>query len=226
MRTKTLLIAAVALVAGIISSKAQVYSANVVGYISLTLTNGLNLIANPLDVDGTGTNNTLQSVFSTNLPNQTKVYFFVGGGWQDVSYVASTGKWLGSAILTNEANAALNPGYGVFVDVPTSLPPTNITIQIVGQVLQGPFTNQVIPGLQIASCIEPLSGTIDTNLFYIPNKGDKVYSWNPATQNYSATTPSFTGTKWLGGDPNLSIGQSVFLDASSNNVWGQSFIVQ
>ncbi|HTX21900.1 MAG TPA: hypothetical protein VMD27_08615 [Candidatus Aquilonibacter sp.] len=223
MRTKTLLIAAAALVAGILPSKAQVYSANVVGYINVTLTNGENAVCNQLDFDGTGTNNTLQSVFSTNLPNQTKVYAFYQGGWQDVSYVSSSGKWLGSA--TNIVNANLNPGYGVFVDVPTTLPPTNIVITMVGNVLQNGWTNPVTAGVQIVSCIDPLSGTIDTNLEYAPSKGDKIYTWNASVQNYGVTAPSWSGTKWIGGDPVLQVGQPIILSAASNNVWGTDLIV-
>jgi hypothetical protein len=226
MRTKTLLIAAAALAVGIISPKAQtVYSANVVGYTTLNLTNGLNLIANQLDLDGTGTNNTLQSVFSTNLPNLTKIYVFSGGGWQNVQYSsASGGKWLGAA--TNLVSAALNPGYGVMVSIPTTLPPTNIVVPLVGQVLQGAYTNTITAGLQIVSCQIPLSGQIDTNLFYKPTKLDKVYTWNAGIQNYNGTSPQWSGTSWLGGDPALSVNQPVFLNAKSNTVWGVNFTVQ
>jgi hypothetical protein len=221
MRTKALLMAAAALAVGITTSNAQVYSQNVVGYISLTLTNGENLIANPMDLDGTGTNNTLQTVFGTSLPNQTKVYVFSGGGWQNVSYVSGSGKWLGNA--TNLVNAALNPGYGVFVDVPTAIGPTNLNVTLVGNVLSGPFTNNISAGVTVLSGIIPSSGTIDTNEGYVPSKGDKVYTWNSAIQNYGSTVPSYTGSKWLGGDPVLTPGQAVFVSAASNTVWGVDF---
>ncbi|HEY3762676.1 MAG TPA: hypothetical protein VGN23_13095 [Verrucomicrobiae bacterium] len=222
MRTKALLMAAAALAAGIATSNAQVYSQNVVGYVSVNLTNGENLIANPMDLDGTGTNNTLQSVFGTNLPNTTKVYVFTSGGWQSASYVASSGKWLGSAIITNEVNAALNPGYGVFVDVPGSSG-TSITLSEVGNVLNGPVTNNIAAGVTVLSGILPIGGTIDTNNGYVPSKGDKVYTWNVAAQNYGATVPNYTGSKWLGGDPVLTPGVAVFVSAASNTVWGVNF---
>jgi hypothetical protein len=210
-------------VAGIISSEAQVYSANVVGYVNIALTNGENLVANQLDLDGSGTNNTLQSVFSTNLPNSTKVWTLAGGNWQNASFSASSGKWLGQ---TNLVNAALGLGRGVFVNIPTTLPPTNIVFTEVGIVPQGPFTNQISAGVQIVSSLIPVGGYIDTNLLYYASKGDKVYTWNQAAQNYGATIPSYTGTKWLPSDPNLQVCQPVFLSAASNNVWGVNFIVQ
>jgi hypothetical protein len=228
MRTKTLLIAAAALAVGIIAPKAQtVYSQNVVGYVNVSLTNGLNLIANPLDVDGSGTNNTLQSVFSTNLPNLSKVYFFSGGGWQNVQFLKASGTWTGNA-LTNGANAALNPGYGIMVQIPTSIGPTNLVVPVFGQVLQGAYTNVITAGLHIVSCQIPLGGSIDTNLFYVPTKLDKVYTWNAGIQNYNGVAPQFLGTSWSGGAgaPVLNVAQPMFLNAKSNTVWGVNFIVQ
>jgi hypothetical protein len=46
---KTLLIAAAALAAGVISSEAQVYSQNIVGYVNQPIKLGFNVFANPLD---------------------------------------------------------------------------------------------------------------------------------------------------------------------------------
>ncbi len=58
---KTLLIAAAALVAGVVSSEAQVYSANIVGYVNVTCPAGAQvLVSNPLD-DGTNQANDLLS---------------------------------------------------------------------------------------------------------------------------------------------------------------------
>jgi len=223
MRTKTLLLAAATLAVSLVTSQAQVYS-GIVGYSTLSLTNGFNLICNPLDDDGTGTNNTLQTVFSTNLPNATAVYIFSAGSWQHVTYVASTGKWLGNG-LTNLANAALNPGFGVMVQVPAS-PATNVVVPLVGNVLQGSFTNPIPAGLQIVSCVDPLSGTLDTNLMYAPTKQDKVYTWNSTIQNYNSVAPTWSGTTWLGGDPNLQVAQPIFLNAKSNTVWIVNFTAQ
>ncbi len=64
MKTKTLLIAAAALAAGVISSQAQVYSANIVGYANVVCpASTLVLLANPLD-NGT---NTANDVFASLL---------------------------------------------------------------------------------------------------------------------------------------------------------------
>jgi len=55
MKSKTLLIAAAALAAGIITSEAQVYSQNIVGYVNVPLPGGYSFLSNPLDTsDATG----------------------------------------------------------------------------------------------------------------------------------------------------------------------------
>src|SRR4051812_11081510 len=78
MRTKALLCAAGILAAGAATSMAQsnVYSLNVVGYVNVSLTNGFNMVANQLDLDGTGINNTVTNVVGTNLPVQTRIFAF------------------------------------------------------------------------------------------------------------------------------------------------------
>ncbi len=74
MRTKTLLIAAAALAATVISSEAQVYSANVVGYVNVVLQGGYNLEANPFD-DGNG--NHLTNLINPSLPASEVISHYI-----------------------------------------------------------------------------------------------------------------------------------------------------
>jgi hypothetical protein len=77
---KTLLMAAAALAAGIITSQAQpVYSQNVVGYVSIPVKTGYNNIANPLDTGA----NTLTNIIdnSAGMWNYTLVYMWNGTGY-------------------------------------------------------------------------------------------------------------------------------------------------
>ena len=48
----------------------NVYSLNVVGYINIPLVEGFNLVANQLDFDGTGLNNTPANVLCDEPPSQ------------------------------------------------------------------------------------------------------------------------------------------------------------
>ena len=87
MRTKSILLGAALLAAGVATSMAQVsnvYSVNVVGYVNLNLTNGLNLISNPLDAVGNGgaASNTIANVFGV-VPDGTQVYKFTNSGYRD-----------------------------------------------------------------------------------------------------------------------------------------------
>jgi hypothetical protein len=60
MRTKVILVAAAALAATVISSEAQVYSQNIVGYVNQPLGTGYTTIATPLDISS---GNSLTNVF-------------------------------------------------------------------------------------------------------------------------------------------------------------------
>ena len=113
MKTKTLLIAAAALAAGIMSSQAQVYSQNVVGYVNLSISNGFNCINIPLDYDGTGTNNVVNTIIGTNLPNGTIIE-----SWNPVNGFTANSFGPTSKDTTPHwtiPTATYNPGEGIFV---------------------------------------------------------------------------------------------------------------
>ena len=213
MKTKTLLIAAAALAAGVMSSQAQVYSQNIVGYINVPLNAGYTLVANQLDLDGTGTNNGLYTVLGTNLPPNTSVLAWNGSGY-DSTKLTAAGKWLANnQTFTN----AMNPGAGFFVNSPTA---TNITL--VGSVIMGTNSYPIVAGYQIVSASAPIAGGISSTNGYAPSKNDQVLSWTGT----GYTSQKWSGTTWLGGQPNLAVGEAVFINASSNNVWTQVVNVQ
>ncbi|HWN94592.1 MAG TPA: hypothetical protein VNT99_06150, partial [Methylomirabilota bacterium] len=105
MRTKTLLLSAAVLAAGLAASTAQsVYSVNAVGYVNIVVTNGYNLITNPLN----GTNNNINTIIPVapqdsivlRWSNQNQnfasadTYFDLGdpalNGWYDGAFNKST----------------------------------------------------------------------------------------------------------------------------------------
>ena len=220
MRTKALLCAA-ALAAGAATTMAQnVYSLNVVGYINLTLTNGLNLIANQLDADGTMTNNYTTNIFSTNMPSGTRIYVFdpVAG-----NFSAQT-RWNGSTWSGNlpSIDVAMAPGRGFFVNVAGASP---VTLTLTGQVIQGTNSVPIVSGLQIVSSIPPIAGGIQTVMGYSPTLSDRVYQFSALAQNY-ASSHRYTGASWTAGEPVLGVGDAVFLQAAAATNWVQAFVVQ
>jgi hypothetical protein len=217
MKAKTLLIAAAALAAGVMHSQAQVYSQNIVGYVNVPLTNssGYTLISNPLDLDGTGTNNTIYTTVGTNLPAGTIVEAWTGSSFKLAN--------LNGATWSSAANANVvksqQPGNGFFIYVPT---PTNVTF--VGNVIQGTNSYPVIAGYQIVSSSSPVAGRLEEDLLYTPTLGDVAEVWTGSTFKLHTFNG---GVSWSGGgDPNLTVGAALFLNSASNTNWTQVLNVQ
>lgn len=217
MRTKTLLLSAAALAATVVSSMAaNVYSVNVVGYINVTLPPGFNMLSNPLDLDGTGTNNTfntaLANAFSDNGGNYTLAYKFANGAFTG-PYYSIGGQWF--------SNPSLNPGEGAFVQNNTG---GNVTVTFVGTVL----TNQSVAlpaGYNIASSPMPLTGGVGSTL-QLTNltDNDLIYTWDPVGQSYVG--PDFSeGGQWFP-EPTIAPGQAFFVSTQNSDTWVQSFTVQ
>lgn len=218
---KTLLIAAAALAASAISSQAQVYSQNIVGYVNLPIVQGYTVLANQLDYDGTGTNNNLGTVFGTNLLVNTAVYAWQpsSSGYASATWINSKGtlKWNGN---TNAVNAALNAGYGVFVYSPAT---NNVTL--VGTVLQQTNLQALAMGYNFVSSIAPVAGGLTTTLGYAPQVGDRAYVWNPVTQGYGQSSYiNSKGTlKWNPSEPQIGVGAIAFIQTISAETWTNGF---
>jgi hypothetical protein len=210
MRTKTLLIAAAALVAGIVSSNAQpVFSQNVVGYVNISIpANQLTLVANPLD-DGTNTATSLGGA----LPNKSTIQTWNGSGYNASSK--------GGGVWT--VNFALPPGVGFFVKSPTAL--TNTFVGNVVTQVGGNATNALPAGaLVLLGSITPYTGDLtDTNLDLGPTLANKstVQVWNGT---------GFTASSKGGGSFNtpltLSVGQGFFVKSATTTNWVQTLPAQ
>jgi hypothetical protein len=225
MRTKTLLLGAAALAASVMTSMAQnVYSVNVVGYVNVTLTNGFNLIANPLDAfgGGTGTGNTIGNLF-TALPDTTTVYKLSGGAFTQSDEFINGPGWLAGGTIT------FNPGEGIFIQIPNGIPGNSTNITFVGTVMQNsPTTVTIKPGYNIAGSQAPITGLLTTTLNYQPQNLDTVYVFSPVSQSYPNSYQYITGPGWLPNEPTLNVGQSIWIQnlSGTTNVWTNTFVVQ
>jgi len=225
MKAKTLLIAAATLAVGAISSQAQVYSQNVVGYVNLTLTNGYTLVANQLDIDGTGTNNTVYTTIGTNLVSGSKILSFdpVSQTYKSIQ-INGSGVWSAGSGAPF-VKAGLQPGGSVFVFNAGSTP-TNITL--VGTVLQQTNITSFPSQYQMAANHFPVAGYITTNFNYVANAPvgtvkDKVLTWNVTSQTF--VTHQFSGTAWSGGSPSVGVGEGFFLIPDQTTIWTNGFSV-
>jgi len=250
MKSKALLIAAAALAAGVMSSQAQssVYSQNIVGYVNIPETaGGFSLEAPPLDLDGTGTNNTLSTlypaptigdnvyVYSTSL-SEFVVYQYLKKTTGVPPHQTTVTNWYDpNANIVNSELGIINPGQGVFYNAAA-----NETNTYVGNVLlgNGTVTNNYVPsanGFNLVSSILPISGGLETSLNYIPSIGDNVYIYTNnqyAVYQYLKKTTGVpphqtTVTNWY--DPNanidqpiIQVGQGFFLNPAVTPIWTQS----
>jgi uncharacterized protein YukE len=206
---KTLLIAAAALVAGVVSSQAQVYSANIVGYVNTACpANTFVLVSNPLD-DGT---NTANDLFAS-LPNRSSIQVWNGSSF--ISYSKTSSGF--------NPNPALPVGAGVFVKSFA-----NFTNTFVGNVVPAPGGNSSSNALPanafvLVGSILPISGNfndVGTNTFNLnatlPNRSS-VQLWNGSSFiSYSKTSSGF--------NPNnpYTVGQGFFIKSFATANWVQT----
>jgi len=248
MRTKVLICAAALAAVSAFTTMAQnVYSLNVVGYIQVPLVEGFNLVANQLDFDGTGLDNTPANIFSSNLPVGSVIYgWAVGGGYNIANYKKNLITGLTSWTVQSGVMPSLNPGQGFWLDIPTGgLAGTSSNFTSVGQVDQGTLVNTNLAagnasgGFGLVSSIAPLTGGITSVLGYSPSPGDTVYQWNTTPgvgytinnykKNLITGTTAWTlqsGPTGSPAEPTLSLGEGFWLNSGATSAWSFAFTVQ
>jgi len=217
--TKTLALSAAVLAAGLAAASAQVYSANVVGYINVTCTPGLSMIANQLD-NGT---NTVDDTFNlATLPPNVQLLTWNGSGFDFNTFYGDFGA--GNSWDNDTQTTA--PGTGFFFKNPYS---TNIVVTFVGNVVQGSTTNPCVAGLTLLASVVPQAGQIDYDLgFTNLTANDQMLTWNGSGYNFNTY---YGGGPTVGADnwdaaPSVTVGQSFFIKASQPVKWVRSFTVQ
>jgi hypothetical protein len=206
MRTQLILTTAVLGLASL-GASAQVYSVNAVGYINLSLPAGnkLVLVANQLK----NGDNALKTVIPT-AADGTLVYTYAQAtGFATAGF--EFGEWSG--------NPSVAPGVGFFA---SSL--LDQTITLVGEVPQNTLTTTLLSGLNLVSSQVPQAGGLTANLGYTPAEGDIVYQWNKDTQAYKAAN-GFEFGEWGAGDPDIAVGEGVFLSKAAAGSWTRTFSV-
>lgn len=217
MRTKTLLLVAAAAAAGIVSSQAQVYSVNAVGYVNKTIPKGaFALISNPLKA----ATNTIPALFGTQLPDGSQVYSWntTSKSYDIASYSSDFG-WDVPAALTTKQFDPQTSGGGFFV---RNAGTADVTVTFVGEVPQGNLSTALVPGFQIVSSQVPQGGKLNADLKYTPADGDQIYQWNGTSYVISGFSTDFG---WDPSEPTLAVGEGFFLSKAAAGTWARSFSV-
>jgi len=196
MRIKTLLIAAAALAVGVISSEAQVYSQNIVGYANVQCLDAYNfyLLQCPFNV---GVSNGANEIFGTNLPNSSEVVTWDVPSQSYTTYVfdASQGNgiyWYDSTGYNPVAPPILVPGQGFFLQ-PVAMV-TNTFAGAVAVSSGGTNTSSLTIAYDnyLIGSVIPYNGFVSNvvvgtsqgiNLNGLPNSSE-VLTWDEPSQSY------------------------------------------
>lgn len=215
MRTKTLLLTAALSAAGLVTSMAQVFSVNAVGYVVKTIpARGFALISNPLKAS----DNKISALFAGAAAG-TQVFKFnpATGSFTTATYDDLDNAFLPPAAASQE----VMPGEGVFVRNPTANP---ITFTFVGEVPQGDLKNALPAGLSIKSSMVPQAGTA-AELGLKGEAGDQVFQFKTDTQSYATSTFDDLDNAWIPPLGKLEVGEAFFLRKVKAGSWDRTFNV-
>lgn len=221
MRTKTLLLTAAFVAAGVATSMAQVYSQNVVGYVnkSIPLKTGAALtyaiLANPLN----GTNNNINTVIPT-APEGSQLFKFSGGLFESPETFITGAGWI-------PGTAELLPGEGFFIAVDNAVAANPTTLTFVGEVPQGNLSTPVPNGYSIKASPVPQEGGVTGVLGLTPASESQIFTWNIADQRYNDPFTYIDGAGWIPSDPVIPVGEGFFLlNPGGAFNWTRNFTVQ
>lgn len=231
MRTKTKILSAVALAAGLLSSHAQVFSANVVGYYNISVPKGKEaFISMQLPGGATGTDSLINDQLTNGIPDGSSLGLWNGSTFIIYTYFVGFG-WFDPA--SNLATNSLAPGQGaLFVN---GDPANACTITVVGTVPQGTQTTHITTLRNFYSMPAPVVTNLDSTLAKFPSQdGDTYLQWDIPSQSYPVATTYtyFAGFGWFDAGsvqrfPSPAVGTS-FLYVNSNPAtnWVFNFSVQ
>ena len=222
---KTLLIAAAALAAGMLSVQAQsnVYSQNIVGYYNVTIPAfGYSPVGNQLltGTDANKTNNNVNAIFNgtglvsdSNGGNNSVLYYWTGTTFSQFQYFtdADANAWFGVSAGNGFYDAGgtlqnleLKQGGGSFIYNPTASPLTNT---FSGSVFQGTNSVTIANGYNMLSFVVPVSADLVSTNSYANYPGtsdsngannDVLYKWNGTTYAQFQYFTDADANAWFG----------------------------
>ena len=195
---------------GAASSLAQaetVTSVNAVGMVRISVNSGQLTIVNfPFSTDG-DTDYSVSELFD-NLPNGTRVHFWIDQSW--VTESKGRGGWSPNTTPITRATA-------MFIDVPSDEPEPTYEVIFSGVVPGSNEMTSVLPiesGLNLISFPYPTAVSI-LEAGFTPGNGDAVHFWTGT----SWATESFGRGSWSPGTTVIQPGQGFFYASGGNYVW-------
>ena len=235
---KTLLIAAAALAASVISSQAQVYSQNIVGYVNKPFVTGYVNVSNPLDNSGGNSlTNVVQNVGGA--LDGVLVYLWNGTGYTIRQFDSSSATGVSDLGGSPVASPTLDPGSFAFLNNNSGVLLTNTFVGVVhvegaGTGSVGRTTNVLATGFNFVGSkisvggglttslgLTNPAGVLDGVLVYTPNiNGSGAFLGYVITQFDSSAGSGFSD---LGGSPTTEPQVSVSSGVIINNNTGSAY---
>jgi len=220
---KTLLIAAAALAASVISSQAQVYSQNIVGYVNQSIPGSAayTLMVAPLQT--TNNANNAEQLLPALQPNDN-ILIFNGAGFDTYVYI-STGFWFGPSgpgpAPTINAGAAFfyeNNGSGIITNTAVGSVTLSNTVALTGGA-----------AYTLVGSTAPIGDNLESTNFNLPlQANDNVLLFNGSGYDtYVYIAPGFWfGPSGPGSAPTVSVGQGFFYEDNSGPTnWVQNVVI-
>lgn len=212
MRTKALLLGALVGAASLATSMAQVYSVNIVGYINVPIKQGWNLVANQLNNSG---GNTVANLIPT-PPAAVSVFTYDAAG-----QTYNQSNWDTDFLEWDNPGLLMGPGLGAFIYNKGA----QFTVTLVGEVMTGTQTINLVRGWQLVSPVVPQSGLLQTDLGYVPSAtGDSVFTYDAALQTYNQYNFDGDFQEW-DLQPNVQVAQGMFILRTAAGSWTRTFNV-
>jgi hypothetical protein len=214
MRTKALLLGAMIGAASLVTSMAQVYSVNIVGYVNTAIPVGFSMIQNPLNASP---DNTVASVIPSVPAGQALTIFkynSASGSYLQVNWDAGFGEW-------DDPTLVIAPGEGFFAYNGGT---TAFTNTFVGEVPTGTLTTPLITGFNMVGSKVPQAGLVQTDLGYVPTGNETIYKYVNATGQYDLGTydPDFQSWDL---EPTIGVGEAFWAYRSAAGSWTRTFNV-
>jgi len=240
MRTKTLLTALAALAAGILTSNAQVYSANVVGYASVATQNGAyTLLVIPFQI---GTSNGVNEIWpNASLPDFSQILIWNPNNFTYTTYQSDSGYANGWADVNDNPISSLPTlpvGKGFFL-----IPSANITNTFSGAIAVNVGNSNKVSlangAYNLAGGAVPYAGSVTNgnpatgagglNMTAAAGWPDftQLLIWNPNNFTYATyQTDSGYANGWadvndnpVAAPPTVTVGQGFFIIPSADFNW-------
>jgi len=186
----------------------EVYSANVIGYASVSLPPGFSIITNPFDSSAT-----VEDTFKK-WPDGTSLNRFDTRLFRLVENAIKAGKWLapGEKLLRGEGAIFFNPTSDYKM------------ASFVGEVRQGNLSAPVPSGFSLRASLVPQAGNLVEDLGFPIAEGDVIHLFDREQQKYFLHP--YRDGKWPAGPPVVAVGEAFWVAKSESRNWVQNLIIQ